>query len=139
MKKKTYYLFLDDIRTPYHTFCYTFNTVYSTKTWTTVRNYDDFVKVITENGLPELVSFDHDLANEHYAPQDQWSNYDAWADNQNFKEKTGYECAVWLVNYCMDNKQPLPEFLCHSMNPVGTEKILSLLKQYKEHEKENRL
>ena len=35
--------------------------------WVVVRSYNEFVDYITKNGLPKLVSFDHDLAPEHYA------------------------------------------------------------------------
>ena len=45
-----------------------------------------------------------------------------------FKEKTGYDCAKWLCDYCVENKLPLPEYFIHSMNPVGRENILSTLK-----------
>ena len=43
-------LYLDDIRIP------------KTEGWVIVRTYDEFVNWITKNGLPEEVSFDHDLA-----------------------------------------------------------------------------
>ena len=46
-------LYLDDVRIP------------QTEGWEIVRNYDDFVKWIEENGLPDIVSFDHDLAEVH--------------------------------------------------------------------------
>ena len=48
-----------------------------------------------------------------------------------FKEKTGYDCAKWLINYCMDNQLELPEtILIHSMNPVGSLNIKSLFDSY---------
>ena len=49
-----YNLFLDDIGN-YNTF------LQDTRTWVTVRNYNEFVKTITERGIPSYISFDHDL------------------------------------------------------------------------------
>jgi hypothetical protein len=47
-----------------------------------------------------------------------------------FSEKTGYDCAKWLVNFCMDNNLKLPEYYVHSMNPVGRRNILGYLDNY---------
>lgn len=78
-----------------------------------VKNYDEFIDYfITENSLPTYICFDHDLADE--------------SDN----EKTGYDCAYWLVEYYMDLDLPLPLYNSQSSNPVGKENILSLLNQY---------
>ena len=45
-------------------------------------------------------------------------------------EKTGYHCAMWLVEYCSDNNLMCPSFSCHSMNPVGKDRILGLLNNF---------
>lgn len=121
MKTTKTLLFLDDIRWPIEAFQYTKNEIFLEKEWSIVRNYQQFVDWIIENGLPKLISFDHDLADEHY-----------WAQNTNvFVEKTGYDCAKWLVEYCLENHQNLPKFYCHSMNPVGKENILNLLNNFR--------
>lgn len=114
-------LFLDDIRYPIEVYYYTKQDMFLRKDWHIVRNYEQFVIRILENGLPDMISFDHDLADEHYLQP----------DSQEFVERTGYDCAKWLVEYCMDNGADLPEFYCHSMNPVGKENIESLLKNFK--------
>jgi len=36
------------------------------------------------------------------------------------------------VDYCIDNNLKLPEYYCHSMNPVGKNNILSVLNQFKQ-------
>jgi hypothetical protein len=59
-----YNLYLDDSRDPIDSAFYTGNILYSTLTWTVVRNYDEFVKIITERGVPDAISFDHDLGQE---------------------------------------------------------------------------
>jgi len=101
-----------------------------------VKSYDEYVEWLTENGLPDAITFDHDLDEEHYAPQSAWDDYNTWAEQQNFKEKTGYDCAKWLIEYCMDNKVSLPIFASHSANPVGRENIRKLLTNYLKVENE---
>ena len=81
-----------------------------------VRNFEEFASSIVERGMPSFVSFDHDLADEHYVAMLKESvNYGS--------EKTGYDCAKRLVEYCHDNNLPFPPYVVHSMNPVGKERI----------------
>lgn len=130
-----YSLFLDDIRTPldvkgaWHREKWEqgFPSLYN---WVVVRDYNEFVKCITQYKCPIRVSFDHDLAWDHYPKEDlsllknKSINYNA------FKEKTGYHCAQWLVEYCLDQNIELPDFYVHSMNPVGRNNIISLLTSF---------
>lgn len=126
-----YKLFLDDKRNPVHCVSYMQhrigrkNPIYLENGWVICRNYKSFVSTIEEMGLPDFVSFDHDLADEHYR------NYlsSGEVDYSDYVEKTGYEAAKWLVNYCLDHKLELPEYAVHSDNPVGAGNILSHLKQ----------
>lgn len=108
------YLFLDDLRTPLDAYSYSLNTVFFIKKWKIIRSYTEFIQWITKNGLPYFVSFDHDLS-----------------DVESTHEKTGYDCALWLVDYCLNNQLQCPDFYCHSMNPVGKTKIMGLLEQFK--------
>jgi hypothetical protein len=93
--------------------------------WTIVRSYADFVKFIETNGLPTKISFDHDLADTHY-PKSREEMYQP-IDYSKYTEKTGYCCAKWLVEYCLDKKLDLPEFYVHSFNPVGRMNIANYL------------
>jgi hypothetical protein len=117
-------LFLDDIRNPKD--CANglvpskLNKMYWDDDWSIVRSYDQFVSWIVKNGLPDFISFDHDLADVHYSMD--FSKF-----NDGGKEKTGYECAKWLVNYCMDMKLDIPRYIVHSQNPVGKVNIQSYL------------
>jgi len=126
-EKPGYNLFLDDFRSPLDAFDYTKDISYSTKEWVIVRNYDEFINTIRERYLngefPHLISFDHDLSDEHY----DHTNYQEFYYEE-FKEKTGYECAKWLIDFCVDKDIHLPEYLVHSMNPVGKSNIISCLK-----------
>lgn len=94
-------LYLDDIRTP------------PENGWVLVKNYKEFVDYITEKGLPDVVSFDHDLG-----------------DKFNEREMTGYDCAKWLCEYCLENGIPMPQWHIHSANPVGRMNIAELLKGF---------
>ncbi len=49
------------------------------------------------------------------------------------QEKTGRDCAHWLVGYCQDNNVPLKLVSVHSHNPVGTSNIQSLTNGFKQH------
>jgi len=112
-------LFLDDVRIPL-----------DRDDWTIVRNYEDFVNEIKRNGLPDFVSFDHDLE-EDVAKSLVESGLSKTKVKQKKKlVKSGYDCALWLCDYCMDNGVDLPKFQVHSMNPVGKENITALLKSF---------
>lgn len=118
-----YKLFLDDERIPANV-TWVPEVFSSPFDWVVVRSFNEFVKQIEENGLPSVISFDHDLAIEHYN-----EGLAGLPPRKDYKEKTGYDCAKWLVEYCMDNKKKIPEFYVHSMNPVGRENIKCLLMQ----------
>lgn len=76
------------------------------------RNYFQFVEAIQKDGLPEMICFDHDLG----------------------EEKTGYDCAKFVVDYCIKNKVKLSQWRIQLMNIVVLLDIDGLLKKYKKHE-----
>lgn len=133
-------LFLDDFRIPHDCMSYmphrigTSAAIYTQLDWDIVINYDEFVEWIKTNGIPATVSFDHDLADEHYSPT-------CGDDNDyptEFEEKTGLDCAKFLVEFCQDNNIEVPEFYVHSMNPVGSDRIRNYIEDYKKFVKNNK-
>ena len=119
-----YKLFLDDVRRPATTFSYMELPIYNEPDWIIVRNYYAFISLVQKKGVPEVVSFDHDLADIHYKKQE----FDY--DDENL-EKTGYHCAKWLLYYCVDNNLKIPtRIIIHSMNPAGSLNIKSLFDTY---------
>ena len=99
-----------------------------------VRDYKEFISWIEMYGLPDAISFDHDLAPEHYTPEYFWDDYKESEKFQDWKSKTyefntGEECAKWLVGYCEWNTKDKPEIFIHSANPVGADKIRRVFKQ----------
>jgi hypothetical protein len=121
MKKEKITLYLDDIRKPL------------ANHWQVVTNYDEFISHIRLNGLEnyELISLDHDLGeqatNEFY--KNTQPNYTLNYDNI-INEKTGYDCAKWLVAESMTKKIPLPQIYVHSANPIGSANIMGYVNNY---------
>ena len=77
-----------------------------------VKSYGEFVEFVKSLGKSiEMwyISFDHDLG----------------------EGKNGYDCAKWLVNWCIDNGYKVPTYEIHSANPVGAENIKSVFESYK--------
>ena len=118
-----YNLFLDDIRVPTNV---TWVDIPKDQHYSLVRNYQEFVDLITLRGLPKFVCYDHDLSDCHYGDglNDRGIDYDSYT------EKTGYDCAKWLVEYCMKNGVKHPPYVVHSMNPVGKKNIISYVESY---------
>ena len=104
---KNYYahIWLDDVRIP--------NFIGSEKAilfW--VMDYDNFVgavKQVKEKISDCCVHFDHDLGEN---------------------SKDGYECAKFLVNWCIENGYDVPDYEIHSANPVGRQNIESVFSTY---------
>jgi hypothetical protein len=119
-------LYLDDVRTPT-------DTLPGYHPWDVVRNYDEFVAYIEKNGVPDMISFDHDLADEHMQDYYQQVGEKGYQDPSydTFKEMTGLNCADWLITYCQQNKVDLKKCCVHSHNPVGAVNIQNLINGYK--------
>lgn len=96
-----------------------------------VKTYQEFKDWIIDNGLPEAICFDHDLADEHYTIG-RPSNFQEF-DYSLTNEKTGMDCAKWLIQYCIEFKTALPLFNIQSANPVGKKNIQALLDNFNKH------
>ena len=132
MKKRIY---LDDIRTP------------DDGNWVIVRSYDEFVAAVKEIGLDniETVSLDHDLGDT--AIQEYYNNVapNYTLDYSNITEKTGLDCAKWLIEHWFEiNKTEdsfvrqirasksinFPEVFTHSANPIGSANIMGYVNNF---------
>lgn len=101
-------LYLDDSRTPLE------------KGWDVVRNYDEFVKYIETHSMPDIISFDHDLAPEHYH-NDMYKGQKVYNKlYKTFKEKTGLACAEYIGKVLSGSGEKVPMFNVHSQNPAGS-------------------
>jgi hypothetical protein len=128
-------IYLDDVRTPVE------------KDWRVVRSFEEFVKAVEEIGLGqiEIISLDHDLGDS--AMQEYYFNVSPnyRLDYANIKEKTGYDCAKWLVDrFYLENpkwadlprdvkrakKLPFPTVYTHSANPIGSANIIGYINNF---------
>lgn len=114
-------LFLDDIRNPFDLEANwlvfsPFELLEGDKViW--VKSYNEFRDYIENWGVPDGVAFDHDLGDESLTG-----------------EKTGKDCANYLVEYCLDHETPLPLWNCQSANPTGKDNINSILNSFKKYQ-----
>lgn len=114
------YVYLDDVRTP------------TSNDWVVARNYDEFVDVVTKNGLDniEVISLDHDLGDsamlEYY--NNVKKNYTL--EYSNIQEKTGYDVCKYLVNKSIETGIPLPQIYVHSANPIGSANMMGYINNY---------
>lgn len=83
-----------------------------------VKNMYQFIEYIEKNGVPQFVSFDHDLNNR--------GGGEGLSDEQKLNNN-GVNCAKWLVEFCRKNKINLPKFYVHSANPKHGPEINKVL------------
>ncbi len=122
----SYKLFLDDVRSvraaiPIMESRGIRTQVYLEDGWLIARSYQDFVDLVTEHGIPDMISYDHDLADIHYDSR-------TWKETFKYDEETGLDCAKWMVEYCREKGVKHPPYLVHSMNPVGASNIKNYLR-----------
>lgn len=110
----SYFLFLDDERNPMDVTWQTIgHGVNYQSNWVIVRTEKEARDFISEYGIPDFISFDHDLGEGN---------------------GSGHGVAKFLVDYCLDNGGlGLCGYAVHSKNPVGAENIIGLLDGYYQH------
>ncbi len=97
-----------------------------------VKNYNEFVQYLTTHPMPEAISFDHDLALEHYPTYaEEEERYKAGTPPyEQYQEKTGVDCIKWLkannlipqrwfVHSANDEGAGIMENMLLEMNPKG--------------------
>ncbi len=112
-------IYLDDVRTPLE------------QDWVIVRSYEEFINKVNEIGLEdiELISLDHDLGDSAMSEwhKNVYHNYTLNYDN--ITEKTGYDCAKWLVEQWL-NGRPRVQVYTHSANAIGSANIMGYINNY---------
>lgn len=123
-------LFLDDLRHPEEV---TWVNLPDVK-WTLARDYKEFVGIIRDSGIPEVVSFDNDLCDEHYR-EFYWANSSENHESrgvfryEKMQLRTGYHCAAWLMLHCMKKRVDFPKYYVHTLNNIAEQDIKNLLAQ----------
>jgi hypothetical protein len=113
------HVFIDDIRDP--------DWVYGRTDpidWEVLRTAPEFFAWLKAHGLPQVISFDHDLG----GVDEEGNEVDP------LTVPTGMDCAHALVEYCLDRSSPLPECRIHSANPVGVANLVGLLEGFCRHQ-----
>ena len=80
--------------------------------------------------MPDFISWDHDLAEEHYTPEEYWDDYDrskAYQESQNYIHPIGVVVALEFIQYCRYYMRQIPDYHIHSANPVGADNIRTIL------------
>ena len=131
-------IWLDDIRNPLENDWLVFSPIEQPFAPVWLKSYDEFISYIKTYGLPDAICFDHDLG----LPRQLVLRNEGKSKRESRRivreeEKTGYDCAKWLVDYCIDNNKSLPLYNIQSANPVGKENIKSLLENFKKHQLKN--
>ena len=133
--QKPILIYLDDVRTP------------TMEGWDVVRSYDQFVTKVTEVGLNNIhmISLDHDLGDSAMSEYFDNVSPNYKLDYSNITEKTGYDCAKWLVEHFYEtnpewieenrtfhkgNKIKFPSVYVHSANPIGSANIMGYINNF---------
>lgn len=103
------YLFLDAVRTPMD------------ETWEIVRTVEEFSRWIQDNGIPEVVSLDHDLGDEMIYRGQSAGEYEELRGSS--RELTGLDACKVLLSFCNDFGDVPQNIFVHSANPVGAERM----------------
>ena len=113
-------IYLDDVRTPID------------KDWIVVRNYDQFILTVQEIGLANIsvISLDHDLGDSAMSEWHANVYHNYKLDYDNITEKTGYDCAKWLVEQWL-NGEPVCDVYTHSANAIGSANIMGYVNNYR--------
>lgn len=102
-------IYLDDLRMPHQS-------GYKDTEWAIVRSFDEFRDRIIQFGIPEVISFDHDLG-----------------EDENGNElPSGYDALKWLTDFDLKFTKIPGNFQIkvHSANPVGRANIEGYAKNY---------
>lgn len=133
-------LWLDDLRNPYEgSWIKEFAPEFKESNYIIwVLSFTEFTEWIKKNGLPDKICFDHDLGEDVAINLVSKGVNKKKAREAKKLAKSGYDCAKWLVDYCLDHKKQIPNWNVQSANPVGKENINGLLTNAKNHLNQNK-
>ena len=121
-------LWLDDVRDPHKDDWLNFSPIERPYKVVWVKSFAAFRDWIVNNGLPDAICFDHDLADVKEVVGSNLVTASDWT-----KEATGLDCAKFLVSYCLETNSELPKYNIQSANPVGKENINACLQSYRRY------
>ena len=140
---KKYKIYLDDFRIPINGDS---DPLPQYGDWILVKNFTEFCREVEEKGLENIavISLDHDL--DESAMKEYFNNVSPnyTLNYDNILEKTGLDCAKWLVNHFYErNPEALtthrmfrgtdmkfPTVYVHSANPIGSGNIMGYINNF---------
>lgn len=90
-----------------------------------VKTADEAIAAL-QAGDVDLISLDHDLADEHYPCASGAGYGEAALDRSRFREKTGYDVVLWMAEH---NVWPATIYV-HTLNPVGRADMVRTIQRY---------
>jgi hypothetical protein len=142
MKNKLKCLFLDDQRDPKNAYVH-IGTGHDHKKkslielsgieaddWSVTRSYESFSHYLKYVGIPDVVSFDHDLSEEHMKHYFTVTQQIGIVDYGNLKPDSGFHCAKLLCQKCLDTNTKFPKYYVHSANKWGGENIKNYIENF---------
>jgi hypothetical protein len=98
--------------------------------WDIVRSYKEFVAYIEKNGIPDVITFDHDLHPEHMNYYHVITSKTGIINYQDIAIETGKHCAEYLIDkWNQSGRIKTPTCYVHSANQWGAKNIKEVLKQ----------
>lgn len=139
------FLFIDDVRNPKDAWIYPRrdenNFLITGKSlervsgipngnWDIVRSYKEFVTYIENKGMPDVISFDHDLSDEMMRYYHTVTSKTGEINYDDITTKSGKDCAEYLIDkWKASGKVKTPVCYVHSANRWGAANIKEVLKQ----------
>lgn len=123
-------LWLDDVRNPHENDWLKFSPIGKDVNVVWVKSYDEFVDFIQNKQLPDGICFDHDLGVPRAEELRKKGMSKKKARMEIEYEKTGADCARWLVNFYDKHQVKLPPYNVHSANPWGKQNIINILQDH---------
>jgi hypothetical protein len=122
----SYYLFLDDNRKPKDVTWVELPLV----EWVIIRDYKAFREVLKTRGLPDLISYDCDLCDEHYEAYFK-HKHEYPLHYKEFKTPCGIHCIEFVLECCKILKnRPHPEYILHTMNHHAKPFMKSMIEKH---------
>lgn len=99
--------------------------------WVVVRSYEEFCKTIEEKGIPQFISYDHDLCLDAVREFLRAENSGQPFDYRKPMKQTGLDCVIHLFSVLKNT--PHPPYFIHSSNFIGAKTMNDLIIQHNQN------
>lgn len=134
MTKNKTLLWLDDYRNPTEDDWLAFSPIHDYDHVIWVKNYNEATEWVNKNGLPYAMCLDHDLGfNKQLEYRGMGKSKKESRRLSREYEKTGYDFAKFIIDYCIDRNLDLPYYNFQSANPIGKKNMEELFKNFNKY------